>query len=275
MRKDRFRCFAHFLRPYVVIYVPPYRKGDFFMSKLNHRQDSAQKIKKIVTAGLFAALAYVAMFMTSWIKVSFLTFDAKDAIITLAGLLFGPLYAIAISLTVALIEFITVGDTGIYGFIMNFLSSAVFSTVCALIYKYKKNIKGAIIGLISSIFAMTAAMLLFNLFITPIYMNVPRSVVASMIPTLFLPFNLTKGVMNSALVLVLYKPISHSLKALNILPKKAPKEYASEEERIAAKKEAKRKTLIFSLIITGVGIITIALCFVVFLVVLHGNFSFT
>ena len=157
---------------------------------------------------------------------------------------------------------------------MNFLSSAVFSTVCALIYKYKKNIKGAIIGLIASIFSMTAAMLLFNLFITPIYMNVSRSVVASMIPTLFLPFNLTKGVMNSALVLVLYKPISHSLKALNILPKKAPKVYDSEEEKLAAKKEAKRKNLIFSLIITGVGIITIALCFVVFLVVLHGSFSF-
>ena len=81
--------------------------------------------------------------------------------------------------------------------------------------------------------------------------------------------------MNAALVLVLYKPISHSLKALNILPRKAPKVYANEEERLAAKKEAKRKNLMFSLIITGVGIITIALCFVVFLVVLHGSFSFT
>lgn len=244
------------------------------MPKSIIQQDSAQKIKKIATAALFAAIAYVAMFVTSWIKVGFLTFDAKDAIITLAGLLFGPVYAVSISLVVSVIELITVGDTGIYGFIMNFLSSAVFSTVCSLIYKYKKNIKGAITGLIASVLTMTAAMLLFNLFITPLYMNVPRNVVASMIPTLFLPFNLTKGVMNAALVLILYKPISHSLKALNILPKKAAKVYATEEERLAAKKEAKKKNLIFSLVTTAVGLLTVALCLVVFLVVLHGNISF-
>ncbi len=253
---------------------PPCRKGDFFMSNLNHRQDPAQNIKKIVTAALFAAIAYVAMFVTSWIKVSFLTFDAKDAIITLAGLLFGPIYAISISLTVSVIELITVGDTGIYGFIMNFLSSAVFSGVCALIYKYKKNIKGAIVGLIASVLSMTAAMLLFNLFITPIYMNVPKSVVASMIPTLFLPFNLTKGVMNAAFVLILYKPISHILKSLKILPKKAPKIYATKEEELAAKKEAKLKNVKFSLVTTAIGLITIALCIVVFFVVLDGNITF-
>lgn len=244
------------------------------MSNLKNRQNSATQIKKIATAALFAAIAYVAMLVTSWIKVGFLTFDAKDAVITLAGLLFGPLYALSISLAVALIELITVGDTGVYGFIMNFLSSAVFSTVCALIYKYKKNIKGAVTGLIAAVLSMTATMLLFNLFVTPFYMKVPTSVVASMIPSLFLPFNLTKGFMNAAFVLILYKPISHALKAMNILPQKAPEIYDSEEARSAAKKEKKRKNLMFSLIITAVGIITVILCTVVFIVVLKGNFSF-
>jgi riboflavin transporter FmnP len=236
------------------------------MQKIN--QSSSTNIKKIATAALFAAIAYVAMFVTSWIKVGFLTFDAKDTVITLAGLLFGPLYALSISLVVATIELITVGDTGFYGFFMNVLSSAVFSTVCALIYKYKKNIKGAITGLIASIFSMTATMLLFNLFITPLYMHVDRSVVAQMIPTLFMPFNLTKGTLNAALVLTLYKPISHALKAVNILPKST-----SDHTDKEAKREKKRKNLIFSLVVTAVGIVTVILCAVVFFVFLDGQFA--
>lgn len=268
MVKDRFRCSAH-VYAYIVIFIPPYAKGDFFMPKTIQNQSNFV-VKKIVTSALFAAIAYVAMFVTSWIKVGFLTFDAKDAVITLAGLLFGPLYALSISLAVALLEFITVGDTGIYGFIMNFLSSAAFSFFCALIYKYKKNIKGAIIGLISSVFSMTAVMLLFNIFITPLYMNVQRSVVISMIPTLFLPFNLTKGFLNAALVLLLYKPISKSLKAAKILPS-----HQSANSDTEALRERKRKNLVFSLVVTGVSLITIAICAVVLIVFLKGTVSFS
>lgn len=261
--------FCAYLTPISLFSSPLDVKGDFFMPIIKANQSYFTYIKKIATAALFAALAYVAMFVTSWIKVGFLTFDAKDTIITLAGLLFGPVYALSISLTVAVLELITVGDTGFYGFFMNLLSSAAFSTVCALIYKYKKNIKGAIIGLITSVLSMTAIMLLFNLFITPLYMNVPRQVVASMIPTLFLPFNLTKGLLNAALVLILYKPISQALKAAKILPTR-PQTVTDEE----ALREKKRKNIIFSLVVTAVGIVTVALCAVVFLVFLHGTISF-
>lgn len=219
-------------------------------------------------AALFAALAYVAMFVTSWIKVGFLTFDAKDTIITLAGLLFGPIYSLAISLLVALLELITVGDTGFYGFVMNFLSSAVFSTVCALIYKYKKNIKGAVIGLLASILSLTAAMILFNLFITPLYMHVEQKVVIQMVPTLFLPFNLTKATLNASFVLILYKPVSNALKAAKVLPSS---NLAGGETDETDAKQRKRKNLIFSLVITAVGIAVAAICFIVLFVVLGGE----
>ena len=169
-------------------------------------------------AALFCALAIASTYVMH-IKVMFLTFDAKDAVITIAGLLFGPIYSVSISLIVSLIEFITIGDAGFWGFLMDFLSTALFSTVCALIYKYKKNIKGAIIGLISAIFAMTAFMILFNLFIVPIYTpNFTTAAVAKMVPTLFLPFNLTKATLNAAIVLVLYKPASTAMKAARVLP---------------------------------------------------------
>ena len=244
------------------------------MSKLNSKQDTARKIKILCIAAVFCALAVASTFVMH-IKVMFLTFDAKDAIITVAGLLFGPIYSLGISLVVTLIEYITIGDAEFWGFLMDFLSTALFSTTCALIYKYKKNLKGAILGLLVSIASMTSFMLLFNLFIVPLYTpSYTTASVAAMIPTLFLPFNLTKGVMNAALVLILYKPISHSLKSLKILPQKTPKTYATKEEELAAKKEAKLKNLKFSLVTTTIGLITIALCIVVFFVVLHGSVTF-
>ena len=80
---------------------------------------------------LLCALAYICEFVFR-IKVSFLTFDAKDAIIAIGALAFGPVSGVAMSLVVALLELVTVSETGFYGFLMNFLSSAVFSVIPAL-----------------------------------------------------------------------------------------------------------------------------------------------
>ena len=229
------------------------------------------KVKKLCMAALFCALAIASTYIMH-IKVMFLTFDAKDAVITIAGLLFGPIYSIAISLIVSLVEFISIGDAGFWGFFMDFLSTALFSTVCALIYKYKKNIKGAVIGLVAAIFAMTAFMLLFNLFIVPIYTpNFTTEAVAKMVPTLFLPFNLTKALLNAAIVLVLYKPASIAMKAAKVLPSKALPQTEAATEDV---KERKKKNLTFSLVVTAIGLLIAALCVVVFVVFLDGSFGF-
>ena len=234
------------------------------MSNIKSRNEYSQKIKKIVVAAVFCALAFASMFIMR-INVMFLTFDVKDAVVTIAGLLLGPIYSLAISVSVSVIESITVGDTGIWGFLMDILSTTVFSCTCALIYKYQKNIKGATIGLASSVLAMTAVMLLFNLFITPIYMGVNTSDVVAMIPTILLPFNLTKATLNAALVLILYKPASTALKSTKVLPSNNTNEIDGSQAK---------KNLKFSLVVTVVGIIIAAICFFVFFVLLHGNISF-
>ena len=91
------------------------------MSAVSMPKTSSQRIKKLVMAAMFAALAFASMFVMR-INVVFLTCDVKDAIVAIAGLLFGPLYSLGISLVVALLEFISVGDTGFWGFLMDFLS---------------------------------------------------------------------------------------------------------------------------------------------------------
>ena len=241
-------------------------KGDFFMQNTNFKQGS-WRIKKLVMGAVFCALAFISMFVMR-INVVFLTFDSKDAIVTLAGLLLGPVYALAISVVVPLIEFFMIGDTGIWGFIMDVLSTASFSVVCALIYKYKKNIKGAIVGLSAAVLTMTAAMLLFNLFIVPLYQpGMTTAAVAKMIPSLFLPFNLTKGALNAALVMIFYKPVSRAMKAAKMLPRG---EFSLDPIEAEARK---KKNLTFSIVVTVVGLAVAALCIAVFFLILGGDFT--
>jgi hypothetical protein len=152
---------------------------------------------------------------------------------------------------------------------MDFLSTALFSTTCALIYKYKKNLLGAILGLLVSIASMTSFMLLFNLFIVPLYTpSYTTATVAAMIPTLFLPFNLTKAFMNSAIVLILYKPVSTALKAARVLPSNSLSMNRSAEENKAESK----KRFIMSLLITIGGILLAIICLLIFFYKLNGKF---
>lgn len=176
-------------------------------------------VKKIASIAMLSALAFLARLVFK-IPVSFLTFDIKDTVIALGGLVFGPVSGVVIALLVSLIEMI-ISETGPIGFVMNFVSSAVFAGVASVIYKFKRTFNGAIIGLFSSVAATTAVMMLMNVLLTPIYQGVPRSVVISMLPTLFLPFNFAKTLLNAAVVLLIYKPCVVALRKAKILEGRA------------------------------------------------------
>ncbi len=174
-------------------------------------KNKVKGIKQLAVIAMFCALSYVCMLVIK-IPVQFLTLDIKDSLIILCGLLFGPVTAVAVSFIVPLLEFMTISGTGAYGLIMNVLSSLSFSLTASLIYRYKKTFYGAIVGLVSGVLAMTAVMMLANLLVTPYYMGVPTATVAALIPKLLLPFNLIKAILNAAIVLLLYKPISRILR---------------------------------------------------------------
>ena len=183
---------------------------------INSRKNSNIDIKKIVGMAMFAALAYGVTFVFR-IPVSFLTFDAKDAILTIAAFMYGPVAAVVMSLIPALIELITISGTGGWGFLMNFASSACFSVTASLIYKYKRSFNGAIIALYASVATTTAFMMLMNILVTPVYMGVPRSAVIDLIPSLLLPFNFAKALMNAAITMLIYKPVSVAMKRAKLI----------------------------------------------------------
>lgn len=173
--------------------------------------------KRITGAAIFAALAFVVTMLTRWIKIAgFLSLDFKDAIITIASFVYGPLTSVAITVVVAGIEFFF-SETGWYGLLMNIASSTTFALVASFIYSRKRNINSALIGLFSAVFATVAVMLALNVLITPLYFGMPRQAVVDMFPTVILPFNVAKTLMNSAIIMLLYKPIVMALRRAKLI----------------------------------------------------------
>ncbi len=173
--------------------------------------------KKITMIGMLSAIAFVIMVVGRIPVVMFYKYDPKDVIIAMGGFMYGPMTAFTISAVVSLVEMFTVSDTGWIGLLMNILSTCSFVCVASLIYKKKHTIKGAVAGLAIGTVFMVVVMLLWNYLITPIYMNYPRAAVAELLLPVILPFNLLKATINSALTILLYKPVVKALRRAGLL----------------------------------------------------------
>ena len=190
------------------------------MDKTSNAAQRRIDTKTLTMLALLSAIAYVVMFLSKQIPVNvlgFLNFDLKDVIVCITGFLFGPLAAAGVSLVVSLIEMVTISSTGLWGLLMNVLSTCAFACTAAWFYQRKRTMKSAILGLVAGVLLMTAVMLLWNWLITPIYMKLPRSVVAGMLIPTFLPFNLIKGGINATLTILLYKPVVNALRKAKLV----------------------------------------------------------
>ena len=176
--------------------------------------------KKMVLLAMLAAVAFMLVALIRIPVVLFLSYEPKDVIITIGGFLLGPMASFLISLVVALVEMVTISTTGPIGCLMNLLSSACFACTAAFVYKKKRSITGAVLGLVLGSVMMIATMLLWNWLITPLYMTgTSRSDIAAMLVPVFLPFNALKAGFNSALTLILYKPLVSALRKTGLIPK--------------------------------------------------------
>ena len=236
------------------------------MSKTTYR---STKTRTVVAVGVFCALAYVCCVLFHF-KAAFLSFDLTDAVMTVAAILFGPLDGLSMSVIVSTIESLTIGTTEIYGYIMDILSSVTFICVGSLIYCRMRNMAGALLGMSASVVSMTAVMLGANLVITPFYMGVTVTDVAAMIPTLLLPFNLTKAVFNAALVFLLYKPVSRALRLSGFTTMDTPKSADGPTSVLYAPKGSGKLS---SILVPVCAVVIGALALVYFFIVLRGSFS--
>lgn len=219
----------------------------------------SKRLKRHTTVAVLCALAFLCTVIIKF-PVMFLTMDIKDSIIMLCTLFFGVPSGIISAVIVPLLEYMTVSGTAEYGLIMNIISSVSLCIPVGLIYKYKKTLNGAILGLCVSVVSMTAIMMIANLFITPYYMGVSQAEVVALIPSLLLPFNLVKGTLNAAVVLLLYKPLSRALKKNRLI-----------EVSVSENTEPQAKNKIRSLIVTISALAVIFVSLMVIFVILGGN----
>ena len=179
-----------------------------------------EKTRRLAVTAMLCALAYaaVAVARIPITPVEFLKYEPKDVIIAIGGFLYGPLAALSISVIVSLIEMLTISSTGWIGFVMNVLSSAAFAGVAALVYRKKRTLGGAVLGLCLGVVCMAGTMVLWNYLITPLYMGTSRADVAAMLLPINLPFNLLMGCLNGALTALLYRPVVQGLRHAHLFP---------------------------------------------------------
>ncbi len=222
-------------------------------NSLTRKKDRGYHIKMLATLGMLSAMAFVITFICRIPiipSVPFLDLEFKSAIILIGGFIYGPLPAFAVTVVVCFLEMLTFSSTGLIGFIMNVLATAAFVCPAAYIYKKKKSLLGAIIGLAVGTVLMTGIMLLWNYLVTPIYMKVSRELITSLLLPAFLPFNIIKGALNSSVTLVLYKFVVSTLRKAKLLPE------------ADSKSKNKTSTFISSIVIS---VLIIATCVLVIL----------
>lgn len=178
--------------------------------------------KKMTTTGLLCTLAYVVM-LTKYVfpplfsAFPFLQYDPKDVIIVIGGYIYGPLTAFVISTIVSLIEMLTSSSTHIIGCFMNIAASCAFACTAAAVYSKYRSIKGGMVSLVIGSACAVGMMMVLNYFVTPLYTGMPREAVADLLIPAILPFNIIKCTLNSALVLLIYKPMTRALRRGGLL----------------------------------------------------------
>ena len=225
------------------------------------KSNKLTSVRNITAIGLFYAIAFILCLVFHF-KAMFLTFDLKDSVITVGAMLLGPVPGLIMSVIVSLLDFLLIPSstgTGVYGLMMDIISSASFVCIGSWIYTYRRTMGGAVIGMVSSVLGMTAIMMGANILITPYYMGATTGEVIALIPTLLLPFNLTKAVFNAALVFILYNPIAKAMRLARFVP--------------VGKSEGKSKNVSLTLAVTAVGVIVGAAALLYFFLGLGGTFS--
>ena len=190
-------------------------------SSARSRMDTKTITSIAMLTGISVIIAWMSKLMPG---VMFLDFDFKHVAVCVGGFTFGPMAAAIIGILSSFIEMITFSHTGPWGFVMNALATCSFCCTASWVYQKRHTKQGAVAGLGLGLVCMVVVMMLWNYFITPLYMTgssgelVARETVAAMLPTLFLPFNLAKGGMNMAATLLLYKPVVTALRKSGLVP---------------------------------------------------------
>ena len=169
---------------------------------------------KLAKMGMLVAISIILVYLIHFPifpAMSVLEYDPADIPIFIGTFAFGPLAGLAITVVTSVIQGLTVSVTGgWFGIVMHILATGSFVLVAGLIYRYKKNRKGALIALMAGTVTMVLVMTVANILLDPIFYGMPLEAVYKLLPYI-IGFNLIKAGINSIVTFLLYKRISRFL----------------------------------------------------------------
>lgn len=212
----------------------------FFRNILIIRKDFRSEMKmrinvqrinvfRMTVTAVMAAVAFVLMVLEFSVPFvpEFLKFDFSDLPAMITSFTFGPVSGVVVELIKNLLHLPLTKTAGV-GELANFLVGSALVLPAGLIYRFRKNKKGALLGALSG--TVFAALISFpvNYFITyPFYTGfMPMETILSMYKTILpaadtlpkallifnVPFTIVKGVVNTVITFAVYKKLSPILK---------------------------------------------------------------
>lgn len=182
-------------------------------------------VSKMTKIAMLSVLAFVIMQLELMIPIfpSFLKLDMSDLPALIGAFAMGPMAGVAIEAVKNILHLLQTSTGGV-GELANFAIGSAIVIPSAIIYAKNKSKKSAVIGLLVGTLSMAIVGALANYFVLiPFYtafmpidtivelgtiVNPSINSVATLVLFGIVPFNLFKGLVLSALTLVLYKRIS-------------------------------------------------------------------
>lgn len=176
----------------------------------------------LVLSAALAALCVVLAFFIHFPIIpglSFLEYDPADILIFVSSYVFGMPVGLAITVVVSIVQGITVSaSSGVIGIAMHIFSTGGFVLASGFVYfltrKLRQTERHKTLFMILSLAASTAAgivavvalMTAWNIFLTPIFMGVPRDLLIREYLGLIVLFNLIKISINGVAAAIFSVP---------------------------------------------------------------------
>ncbi|QAT49645.1 ECF transporter S component [Caproiciproducens sp. NJN-50] len=197
--------------------------------KAGKRQRLKFDARNIAQIGVLSGIAFLLMMFEFplWFAPAFYRLDFSELPVLIGGFALGPVAGIMIELVKVILYLVIHGSsTAGVGDLANFLIGCSLVVPSAILYKYHKSRRNAVIGLVLGTLVMILVGSLVNAYVLlPVYAvayHMPMSALISMgsvvnpsiknLQTFILlavaPFNLFKGVTVSCLTMLLYKRVS-------------------------------------------------------------------
>jgi riboflavin transporter FmnP len=191
------------------------------------------KVKYLTKVGVLAAIAAVLQlieFPLPFLAPGFYKMDLSDVPALVGGFALGPLAGALIELLKNLLHIVIKGTSTAYvGEFANFVTGCALVLPAAIMYRYKKNFKGAVLGMTIGAVCLVVVGALLNYYVLiPTYSELyklPLDIIINMgtkvnsnivdlkslVVLAVMPFNLVKSAAVFVLTMLLYKRVSRIL----------------------------------------------------------------